>query len=110
MIGTVGAGAVVASRFLLWDSARGAKLFEQRNTNPMLEVTRHFGWLMARSKKHLRARPESIELVGREDLDAVPEELRVLFGDAALRMIVKSDFGADVIRSCCGASIPATDR
>ncbi|SMD21896.1 P-loop NTPase fold protein [Kibdelosporangium aridum] len=50
-IGTFGAGALVVSRFLLWDSARGAKLFEQSNTNPMLEVTRHFGWLMARSKK-----------------------------------------------------------
>jgi hypothetical protein len=332
MIGTVGAGALVASRFLLWDSARGAKLFEQHNTNPMLEVTRHFGWLMARSKKpvvffiddldrcpdpyvvelldnvqtlvrdaskrsahfvvsadgawirtsyeqayekftaavsapgqplgylfldkffqlripvpsidaprqqqylrellrgpvaptqelaaeegrvrqqlsqstteaqvvktlqgasaevrdrvagtaldqlstpaavaatehslqrfaallppnprtmkrfvnaysamravrtlegnpvgveplalwtiieirwpsladHLRTSPESIELVGKEDLDTVPEELRVLFGDAALRVIVQqSDFSADVIRLCCGASIPATDR
>jgi WD40 repeat protein len=50
-VGTIGAGALVASRFLLWDSARGAKLFEQHNTNPMLEVTRHFGWLMARSRK-----------------------------------------------------------
>jgi WD40 repeat protein len=332
MIGTVGAGALVASRFLLWDSARGARLFEQHNTNPMLEVTRHFGWLMARSKKpvvffiddldrcpdtyvvelldnvqtlvrdaskrsahfvvsadgawirtsyeqayekftaavsapgqplgylfldkffqlripvpsidaprqqqylrellrgpvaptqelaaeegrvrhqltqstteaqvvktlqsasaevrdrvagtaldqlstpaamaatehslqrfavllppnprtmkrfvnaysamravrtlegnpvgveplalwtiieirwpsladHLRGHPESIELVGKDDLDTVPEELRVLFGDSALRMIVQqSDFSADVIRLCCGASIPATDR
>ncbi|PPK64090.1 P-loop NTPase fold protein [Actinokineospora auranticolor] len=50
-LSTLWAGALVASRFLLWDSARGARLFEQSNTNPMLEVDRHFGWLMARSKR-----------------------------------------------------------
>jgi hypothetical protein len=50
-VGTVWAGALVASRFLLWDSARGARLFEQSNSNPMLEVERHFAWLMAKSRK-----------------------------------------------------------
>lgn len=50
-VGTIWAGALVASRFLLWDSARGARLFEQSNSNPMLEVERHFAWLMAKSRK-----------------------------------------------------------
>lgn len=50
-VGTLWAGALVAGRFLLWDSARGARLFEQSNTNPMLEVTRHFGWLLRKSSK-----------------------------------------------------------
>ncbi|WP_018685792.1 P-loop NTPase fold protein [Actinokineospora enzanensis] len=50
-VSTLFAGALVASRFLLWDSARGARLFEQSNTNPMLEVERHFTWLMSRSKR-----------------------------------------------------------
>jgi hypothetical protein len=50
-VGILWAGSLVASRFLLWDSARGARLFEQNNTNPMLEVTRHFGWLLRKSSK-----------------------------------------------------------
>jgi hypothetical protein len=47
-LGTLWAGALVAGRFLLWDSARGARLFEQSNTNPMQDVADHFGWLVAK--------------------------------------------------------------
>ncbi|MET7808559.1 P-loop NTPase fold protein [Micromonospora chersina] len=39
----------VAAKLLLWDSARGARLFEQSHTNPMQEVTAHFAWLIERS-------------------------------------------------------------
>jgi hypothetical protein len=42
------AGKVVA-KLLLWDSARGARLFEQSHTNPMQEVTQHFAWLLDRA-------------------------------------------------------------
>ncbi|MGP4017587.1 KAP family P-loop NTPase fold protein [Saccharopolyspora sp. 5N708] len=45
------AGAKVASRFLLWDSARGAQLFEQYEPNPMLEVSAHFDWCLRQSRK-----------------------------------------------------------
>lgn len=44
-------GALVASRFLLWDSVRGAKLFEQTQANPMREVAAHFRWLLCSSDK-----------------------------------------------------------
>jgi len=47
-VATLWAGALVAGRFLLWESARGAKLFEQSNTNPMQEVADHFAWLLRR--------------------------------------------------------------
>ena len=50
-IGTLWAGALLASRFLLWDSARGARLFEQSNANPMQDVADHFGWLFTRAKR-----------------------------------------------------------
>jgi hypothetical protein len=50
-VGTLWAGALVAGRFLLWDSARGARLFEQSNTNPMQDVADHFGWLIYRAKR-----------------------------------------------------------
>jgi hypothetical protein len=64
-VGTLWAGTLVASRFLLWDSARGARLFEQSNTNPMLEVTRHFGWLLRKSRHPV------VFLV--DDLDRCPD-------------------------------------
>src|SRR5207247_7239336 len=45
------AGSLVAARFLLWDSAKGAKLFEESNSNPMNDVAQHFGWLITRAKR-----------------------------------------------------------
>lgn len=41
----------VVSRFLLWESARGARLFEQSTANPMDEVAAHFGWMLGKSRK-----------------------------------------------------------
>ncbi|MEA5366313.1 FxSxx-COOH system tetratricopeptide repeat protein [Amycolatopsis sp., V23-08] len=50
-LGVLWAGARVAGRVLLWDSARGARLFEQSDTNPMMRVAEHFDWLLRRSRK-----------------------------------------------------------
>jgi hypothetical protein len=50
-VGTLWAGALVAGRFLLWDSARGARLFEQSNTNPMQGVADHFAWVLRRVRR-----------------------------------------------------------
>jgi energy-coupling factor transporter ATP-binding protein EcfA2 len=50
-IGTIWVGALVAGRFLLWDSARGAELFEQSNANPMQELASHFRWLLQRAQR-----------------------------------------------------------
>lgn len=50
-LGIIWAGSKVAARFLLWDSAQGARLYEQSSINPMLDVSRHFGWLVAKSGK-----------------------------------------------------------
>lgn len=50
-LGTLGTGTLVASRFLLWDSARGARIFEQSQTNPLGEVASHFRWLLTHADK-----------------------------------------------------------
>lgn len=50
-LGTLWAGSKVAARIFLWDSAQGARLYEQSSRNPMLDVSRHFGWLIARAGK-----------------------------------------------------------
>ena len=46
-VATLWAGALVASRFMLWDSVAGARLFESSNRNPMAYLREHFGWLVA---------------------------------------------------------------
>ncbi|WP_370962990.1 P-loop NTPase fold protein [Amycolatopsis sp. cg9] len=58
------AGAQVSAKLLLWDSARGARLFEQSNPNPMDQVAAHFHWLLHRSRKPV--------LVFIDDLDRCP--------------------------------------
>jgi TIR domain/KAP family P-loop domain len=77
--GTLWAGALVAGRFLLWDSARGARLFEQSNTNPMQDVTDHFGWLVARVERPI------LFLI--DDLDRCPEGYVVELLDAVQTLI-----------------------
>jgi hypothetical protein len=48
---TLWLGSLLASRFLLWDSARGARLFEQSDGNPMQNVSEHFSWIMRRTRR-----------------------------------------------------------
>jgi signal transduction histidine kinase len=39
-------GARVASKFFLWDSAKGAQIFEQSTRDPMQSAAEHFSWLL----------------------------------------------------------------
>ena len=50
-VGVLWTGARVAARVLLWDSARGARLFEQADANPMGRVAEHFDWLLRNSRR-----------------------------------------------------------
>ncbi|WP_051385650.1 P-loop NTPase fold protein [Actinokineospora inagensis] len=97
-VGTVWAGALVASRFLLWDSARGARLFEQSNTNPMLEVNRHFAWL------NRKARNPVVFLV--DDLDRCQESAVVELLDTIQTLV--RDTGPHFIICADGAWIRAS--
>lgn len=47
----VWAATMAVSRFVWWDSARGARRLEQVYKNPMQEVNWYFGWLVKRSQK-----------------------------------------------------------
>ncbi|OXM45354.1 FxSxx-COOH system tetratricopeptide repeat protein [Amycolatopsis alba] len=50
-LGVLWTGTRVAARILLWGSARGARLFEQSDSNPMGRVAEHFDWLLRTSRK-----------------------------------------------------------
>jgi hypothetical protein len=78
-VGTVWAGALAARKFFLWDSARGARLFEQSDANPMEGVSSHFGWLVARAR-----RPVVFFI---DDLDRCPQEYVIKLLDAIQTLV-----------------------
>jgi hypothetical protein len=78
-LGTLWTGALVAARFLLWDSARGARLFEQSNSNPMQDIVDHFAWLITKAKRPV------VFLV--DDLDRCPQTYVVDFLEAVQTLI-----------------------
>jgi hypothetical protein len=67
-VGAAGAllwgGSRLAGRLFLWESARGARLYEQSHEDPMRGVAEHFAWLLRQSR-----RPVVIFI---EDLDRCP--------------------------------------
>lgn len=86
-LGTFSTGALVAARFLLWDTARGARLFEQHRENPMGDVAAHFQWLLMRADK-----PVAFFI---DDLDRCPESYVVEFMDT-IQTLVRGGSGRSV--------------
>ncbi|WP_273934676.1 P-loop NTPase fold protein [Kutzneria chonburiensis] len=75
------AGKVV-SRLLLWNSARGARLFEQSHTNPMHEVTEHFAWLVEHSRKPVVLFIDDLDRCDEKFVVAILEAVQNLVRDA----------------------------
>ncbi|MGK4592996.1 P-loop NTPase fold protein [Amycolatopsis sp. w19] len=76
-------GSLIASRYLLWNSARGAKLFEQSGTNPMTEVSAHFSWLLGRSKKPVVFLVDDLDRCGQEQVVDLLDTVQTLFRDSS---------------------------
>jgi hypothetical protein len=92
------AGARVAGKLLLWDSARGARLFEQSTANPMDRVAEHFDWLLHRSRTPV--------LFFIDDLDRCPGPYVVDLLDAVqtlIRTAPSGDKGAYFVVAADGA-------
>lgn len=51
VLGSIWAAALVAGRFLLWESAAGAHYFERSARNPTGYLRDHFAWLVQRRKR-----------------------------------------------------------
>jgi hypothetical protein len=77
--GSVVLGVLVLSRFVWWDSARGARRLEQVHTNPMEEVTCHFSWLLTRAPRRV------VFLI--DDLDRCQEKYVVELLDAIQTLV-----------------------
>ncbi len=76
-------GSLVASRYLLWNSARGAKLFEQSGINPMAEVSAHFSWLLGRSKKPVLFLIDDLDRCGQDQVVDLLDTVQTLFRDSS---------------------------
>ncbi|MEU8901416.1 DUF3578 domain-containing protein [Nocardia sp. NPDC048505] len=79
LFATFGTGALVLGRRLLWESARGARLYEQAAIDPMQNVAEHFGWLLTQSP-----RPVVFFI---DDLDRCKQEQVVSLLEAAQTMM-----------------------
>jgi hypothetical protein len=79
------AGALVASRFLLWNSARGAKLFEQSGTNPLHEVSAHFSWLLGQTRRPVVFFVDDLDRCPHAQVVDLLDTVQTLFRDAPRR-------------------------
>ncbi|MEV0648372.1 P-loop NTPase fold protein [Phytomonospora sp. NPDC050363] len=96
--GLVWAASRVASRLLLWDSARGARIFEQSHTDPMGEVAHHFSWLLRHAVKPVVIFVDDLDRCDQstvvETLDVVQNLIREApgeGGDSAASFVVTAD-------------------
>jgi hypothetical protein len=81
-LGVLWTGARVASRALLWNSTRGARLFEQSDSNPMARVAEHFAWLLRHSRKPVVFFVDDLDRCRHEYVVELLEAVQTLVRDA----------------------------
>jgi len=78
-------GSRVAARFLLWDSAGGARLFESSGISPMREISSQFNWLIGQSPLIDRSRRPVVFFI--DDLDRCDSTYVVNFLDSVQTIV-----------------------
>jgi hypothetical protein len=84
-IGTLWAAGSVVARMMLWDSAKGAKVYEQAESDPMTHVAEHFAWLVRRAGRPI--------LFFVDDLDRCPCDYVVELLEAVQTLMRDDDQG-----------------
>jgi hypothetical protein len=85
LLSSLVAGAMVLSRFLLWNSAKGARVLEQSNADPMQEVAAHFAWLLKRSPKPVVFFIDDLDRCDEKSVVALLEAVQTLIRTAPSR-------------------------
>jgi hypothetical protein len=80
--GTLWAGAVATARFMLWQSTRSARFFEQHTDNPVEQVASHFGWLIQRLSKPLLVVIDDLDRCRPGQVVELLESVQTLLRDA----------------------------
>ena len=73
-------------RFLLWDSAAGARVFEQSHRDPMESVADHFAWLIARAGRPVVFFVDDIDRCANEYVVDLLDSIQTLIRDAPGRL------------------------
>jgi hypothetical protein len=84
-VSVLAAGALAAGRFLFWDSARGARLYEQSKADPMEEIADHFRWLLGRARRPVVYFIDDLDRCEAPFVVALLEAAQTLVRDAPLR-------------------------
>ncbi|HSG19072.1 MAG TPA: P-loop NTPase fold protein [Anaerolineae bacterium] len=78
-------GARVASKFLLWDSAKGAVIFEQSTRDPMRIAAEHFSWLLGKVGKPVVFFIDDLDRCDEGNVVALLEAIQTLIRDVNLK-------------------------
>ncbi|WP_020673887.1 YDG/SRA domain-containing protein [Amycolatopsis nigrescens] len=85
LFGSIALVVLLISRFVWWDSARGARRLEQVHTNPMQEVTQHFSWLLARAPRRVVFFLDDLDRCGEKYVVDLLDAVQTLVRDAPER-------------------------
>ncbi|WP_083753685.1 YDG/SRA domain-containing protein [Actinosynnema sp. ALI-1.44] len=100
-LGSISLVVLLVSRFMWWDSARGARRLEQVHTNPMQEVAQHFSWLLARAPRRVVFFIDDLDRCGDKYVVELLDAVQTLIRDAPKRK-GKSDKSAYFIVAAHG--------
>lgn len=82
-IGTLWAAGTVVARMLLWDSAKGARIYEQAESDPMEHVAEHFAWLARRAGRPILFFVDDLDRCPGDYVVELLEAVQTLVRDAA---------------------------
>ena len=81
-IATLWGAAMLASRFLLWDSPRGARFYETSDANPAQSIADHFAWLIHRGDRPVLFLVDDLDRAPAEYVVELIETVQTLIRDA----------------------------
>ncbi|HEY8544802.1 MAG TPA: P-loop NTPase fold protein, partial [Acidimicrobiales bacterium] len=81
-VATLFAGAQVVGRFFGWHSPRGAKAFQDLDTNPMDRVAEHFSWLVRQERRPIALFIDDVDRCPATDVVELLESVQTLVRDA----------------------------
>lgn len=81
-LATLFAGAQLVARFFGWHSHRGAKAFQDLDTNPMDRVAEHFSWLVRQEERPIAYFVDDLDRCPAGDVVELLESIQTLVRDA----------------------------
>ena len=90
-IGALYAAMSAVGRFLLWDSAAGARVFEQSHRDPMDSVADHFAWLIGRAGRPVAFFVDDLDRCANEYVVELLDSVQTLIRDAPARLAGRPD-------------------